>query len=54
MPRDKNASHTKVMAAAKAALFEPVIRQYSLKEALHCLTTVEAFFLPGWKMLLEF
>ena len=36
------------------ALFEPVIHNYSLEEALHCLKAVEAFFVPGWKQLFGF
>ncbi len=43
-----------LLSAYKTALFEPVIHNYSLEEALHCLKTVEAFFLPGWKHLFGF
>ena len=43
-----------LMTAYTAALFEPVIHNYSQEEALRCLRTVEAFFLPGWKKLLGF
>lgn len=41
-------------SAYTTALFEPVVHNYSLKEALNCLDTVEAFFLPGWKSLMGF
>lgn len=43
-----------LLSAYTTALFEPVIHNYSLEEALHCLTTVEAFFLPGWKQMFGF
>ena len=43
-----------LMSAYTTALFEPVVHDYSLEEALQCLDTVEAFFLPGWKKLLGF
>ena len=33
------------------ALFDPVAHCYSREDALACLETVEAFFLPGWKKL---
>lgn len=41
-----------LLSAYTTALFEPVVHNYSLKEALRCLDTVEAFFLPGWKQLM--
>ena len=40
-----------LLTAYTTALFEPVMHNYSQKEALSCLETVEAFFLPGWKNL---
>ena len=43
-----------LMSAYTTALFEPVIHGYPLEEALRCLDTVEAFFLPGWKKLMGF
>ena len=43
-----------LLTAYTTALFEPVIHNYSQEEALRCLKTVEAFFLPGWKNLLGF
>ena len=43
-----------LLSAYTTALFEPVIHNYSVEEALRCLTAVEAFFLPGWKQLLGF
>ena len=43
-----------LLSAYTAALFEPVIHGYPLDEALRCLETVEAFFLPGWKQLMGF
>ena len=43
-----------LLSAYTTALFEPVIHNYSVKEALRCLTTVEAFFVPGWKQLFGF
>ncbi len=41
-----------LLTAYTTALFEPVIHNYSQEEALRCLETVEAFFLPGWKSLI--
>lgn len=43
-----------LISAYTAALFEPVVHSYPLDEALRCLETVEAFFLPGWKKLMGF
>ena len=43
-----------LFSAYVTALFEPVIHRYSLDEAMRCLETVEAFFLPGWKTLFSF
>ena len=43
-----------LMSAYITALFEPVIDRYPPEEALQCLNTVEAFFLPGWKKLFGF
>ena len=43
-----------LLSAYTTALFEPVIHNYSVEEALRCLTTVEAFFVPGWKQLFGF
>ncbi len=43
-----------LLTAYNSALFEPVIHHYSLEEALTCLKTVEAFFMPGWKRLMGF
>jgi len=43
-----------LLTAYTTALFEPVIHNDSLNDALHCLETVEAFFLPGWKKLMGF
>lgn len=43
-----------LMTAYTTALFEPVVHNYSLEEALRSLEIVEVFFLPGWKKLLGF
>ena len=43
-----------LLSAYTTALFEPAIHNYSVEEALRSLTTVEAFFVPGWKQLLGF
>lgn len=43
-----------LLSAYSTALFEPVIHQYPLEDALHYLDTIEAFFLPGWKKLMGF
>ena len=37
-----------------AALFEPVMHSYPPEDAIRCLDTIEAFFLPGWKKLMGF
>ncbi len=43
-----------LFSAYVTALFEPVIHRYPPEEAIRCLETVEAFFLPGWKSLFGF
>lgn len=43
-----------VTAAYCAALFEPVVHNYSIEDAVRYLDTVEAFFMPGWRNLLGF
>jgi AcrR family transcriptional regulator len=43
-----------LFSAYVTALFEPVIHQYPPDEAMRCLETVEAFFMPGWKSLFGF
>ena len=43
-----------LLSAYSTALFEPVVHNYPLKDALRCLDTIEAFFLPGWKQLMGF
>ncbi len=43
-----------VTTAYCTALFEPVVHNYSLADAVSYLDTVEAFFMPGWKNLLGF
>ncbi len=43
-----------LFSAYATALFEPVIHRYTPEEAIRCLETVEAFFLPGWKALFGF
>ena len=43
-----------LLTAYRTALFEPVVHYYSREDALACLETVEAFFLPGWKKLIGF
>ena len=43
-----------LLSAYTTAMFEPVVHNYTIEEALRCLETVEAFFLPGWKQLMGF
>ena len=43
-----------LLSAYSTALFEPVIHSYPPEDAIRCLDTVEAFFLPGWKKLMGF
>ncbi len=43
-----------ILSAYLTALFEPVIHDYTTEDALLCLDSVEAFFLPGWKQLFGF
>lgn len=43
-----------LLSAYTTALFEPVVHNYPLEEALRSLELIEAFFLPGWKALLGF
>jgi len=41
-----------LLTAYVTALFEPVVHNYSCEEATNALTTLEKFFLPGWKLLM--
>ena len=43
-----------LLSAYSTALFEPVIHSYPPEDAIRCLDTIEAFFLPGWKKLMGF
>ena len=43
-----------LLSAYATALFEPVIHRYAQADALRCLDTIEACFLPGWKKLMGF
>ena len=43
-----------LFSAYSTALFEPVIHSYRAEDAIRCLDTIEAFFLPGWKNLMGF
>ena len=43
-----------LLSAYSTALFEPVVHRYAPEDALRCLDTIEAFFLPGWKKLMGF
>lgn len=42
-----------LLSAYITALFEPVIHNYPYKEAVGALGTLEGFFLPGWKQLMD-
>ena len=42
------------LSAYTTALFEPVIHDYTMEEALHCLDAVEEFFMPGWRRIMGF
>ena len=42
-----------LLSAYITALFEPVIHNYPYKEAVGALGTLEKFFLPGWKQLMD-
>lgn len=50
---DPEALHL-LLSAYSTALFEPVVHSYPLEDAIRCLDTIEAFFLPGWKKLMGF
>lgn len=43
-----------LITAYCTALFEPVVHNYTLEDAVKYLGTVEAFFMPGWKNLMGF
>lgn len=43
-----------VTTAYCTALFEPVVHNYSIEDAVRYLDTVEAFFMPGWRNILGF
>ena len=53
VPKIKEASLHMLLTAYISALFEPVIHNYPYKEAADALETLEVFFLPGWKQLME-
>ncbi len=42
-----------LMTAYMTALFEPVVHHYTYKDAIEALATLEVFFLPGWKQLMD-
>ena len=42
------------LSAYTTALFEPVIHDYTMEEALYCLDAVEEFFMPGWQRIMGF
>ncbi len=41
-----------LLTAYLTALFEPVVHNYPLEEANEALSTLEKFFLPGWKKMM--
>ncbi|MBQ9687240.1 MAG: TetR/AcrR family transcriptional regulator [Oscillospiraceae bacterium] len=43
-----------LLTAYTTAMFEPVIHDYPMEDALKCLEMVEAFFMPGWKQIMGF
>ena len=43
-----------LLSAYITAMFEPVVHNYTMEDALRYLNTVEAFFLPGWRQLMGF
>jgi AcrR family transcriptional regulator len=43
-----------LLSAYTAAMFEPVLHNFSTEEAVRCVRTLEAFFIPGWKLLMGF
>ncbi len=42
-----------LLTAYITALFEPVVHNYSYEESVGALETLEKFFLPGWKQLMD-
>ena len=42
-----------LLTAYLTALFEPVVHNYPYEEANEALTTLERFFLPGWKKMMN-
>lgn len=41
-----------LLSAYMSAVFEPVIHDYSEEKTLHCLDTINKFFLPGWMRIM--
>ncbi len=41
-----------LLTAYLTALFEPVVHNYPYREACEALSTLEKFFLPGWKKMM--
>ncbi|MCM1299325.1 MAG: TetR/AcrR family transcriptional regulator [Firmicutes bacterium] len=41
-----------LLSAYVSAMFEPVIHDYDEEKAMHCLDTIDKFFMPGWKHIM--
>jgi len=53
VPKIKPVQLHMLLTAYISALFEPVIHNYPYKDAIDALETLELFFLPGWKQLMD-
>ncbi|MCR5687955.1 MAG: TetR/AcrR family transcriptional regulator [Lachnospiraceae bacterium] len=52
-PKIKKKQLHLLFTAYLTALFEPVVHNYSYKDAVDALLVLEVFFLPGWKKLMN-
>ena len=41
-----------LLSAYMTAGFEPVVHNYSQENTMHCLDTINKFFMPGWKKIM--
>ncbi len=51
-PKIKQQQLHLLLTAYLTALFEPVVHNYPYEEANEALSTLEKFFLPGWKEMM--
>ncbi len=43
-----------LLSAYTTALFEPLVHDWPIEKAIHSLSVVEEFFMPGWKKIMGY